>query len=287
MMNISILHALKTLTDPRHATSTGVELFRIAAGLTKQLGEDEASIAQTSTPGVNVFYQDRFPLKQRGRRRWYRSLRDLEAVDCYGFHTTGVNNGFGVTKRQMKPWLELWDQLKRNDAIAVGDPPEEHRDQIVAWIDPALGEERSRIAWARLMALRTRYLGLPYHSLSIVVVQELLINHVPRLVTHHGNRMNGYTWGHAFDDVWSDGEDVSEARVDHELAILERLHSHVVDRGARPGACELHSQHSRKPKDPGTQYLERVIVPFAREHKLEIRASVHTGKGKPIRGLAA
>ncbi len=287
MTNITFLHALKILADPRHATRTGVELIRIATGLVTQLGPDEAAIAKTSNPGVNVYYQDTYPLEQRGRRRWYRSLRDLESLDCYGFHTTGVNGGFGVTKRQMKPWLAVWDELARKGNLAHGDPPEEYRDRVVAWVDPKLGEERSRLAWAKLMALRTRYLGLPYHSMSIVSALELLINHAPRLVTHHGHRMNGYTWGHAFDDVWDDDEDVSQARVDHELAVLERLHVHVYDRGARPKACEMHSQHSRKPKDPGKQYLERVIVPFAREHDLDIRASVSSGSGKPVKGLAA
>jgi hypothetical protein len=181
----------------------------------------------------------------------------------------------------------VWDEFARKGNLVYGDPPEEYRDQVVAWVDLELGEERSRLAWARLMALRTRYLGLPYHSISISSALELLFNHVPSLVTHHGHRMNGYTWGHAFDDVWDDNEDVSQERVDHELDVLERVHIHVVERGARPKACELHSQHSRKPRDPGVQYLERVIVPFARENKLEIRASVHTGSGKPIRGLAA
>lgn len=279
---ISIWHALKVLLDPRFAAKTGLELLTIASGVATQAGAMEADIAKTSDPGIDVFWQDIHPLADRGKRRWNNDPRALEAVDCYGFHTTAVNGGFGAANYQIAPWRKTWDRLERTGFVHQGNPPSERRDGLVPWIPEGMSRDVAREAWAKLMAIRTRYLGLPYHSLSASRVEELIINHLLATYTWHGNGMNRYTWGHAMDDVWEDGELITDERVAHELAAIERVHKHVYDAGGRPRYCETHSQHARKPHDPGASYVAKVMVPFAKENRLIIRASAHSGNGKPL-----
>lgn len=281
---VTLGQALLTLLNPRYQIKTGLELLRVALGFSHQMGPMEADQATTSKQGVDVYFQDGRELSLRGRRRWRLNPRPLEKVEAYGFHTTGVDRGFGVSKNQIRPWLAAWDRLERAGLVRIRRPPREGRD--TPWIPEGTSPDVARYAWARLMAVRERYLGLPYHSLSCPRTKELIINHEPETYTHHGNGMNRYTWGHAMDDVWSDGEDVSQDRVELELAHLERLHKHTRDEGATPKYCETHSQHTRKPHDPGSQYVELVVQPFAREQGLIIRAEAHSGKGRPL-SLAA
>ena len=277
MPSPSLLSVLSAFFSPHCSMERAAELARLARGVASQLGEAEVALATTFEPEVEIFYQDDFPLRERGRRRWRRTPRPLTQIDCYGMHCTGVRGGFGVTRQQTRVWLRRWDQLAAEGQVFQGDPPSEHRSQLTAWIPDTLPTAEARQAWARLQALRTRYLGLPYHSISSV--PELVINHRPDTYTHHGNKMNAYTWGHAIDDRWPDDETVSHDRVELELARLDRLHRHLRDSGAHPVYIECHSQHARK-NDPGAQYVERVLLPFARAHSLSFRSARHTGGGR-------
>lgn len=237
--------------------------------------------AETSTPGPDVFWQQNYPLKDRGRRRWKKRPRPIEQVTAIGVHHTGIRGGFGVASYQVSQWLRAWDAALRRHELQVGDPPEEHRDKPVVWKRSGLSPDIARKGWAELQALRTRYLGLPYHSISSPA-DELVMNHKATTYTHHGDRMNGWTWGHAIDDYWDEDSATGDA-VESEIGKLARVYKHLHDQGAGLELLEFHFQYAAKPFDPPRIYVEAVAMPFARMHKLKIRMDHKVGGGKTVR----
>lgn len=218
-----------------------------------------------------VFDQRHF--QDRAKRKWYSpntrlgdrtgtSRRTKKRGVCV--HHTAVKGGFGADKnlirqyrQHQEPWYdpEVW-------LIKPQDP------NYGAIVEPTLEE------WAHAMALAHRYrgdpprrynYGVPYHAIS--GPNSVLYLNLPfEWCTWHGNGSNtdflGYAWDASSSSESPTPDDhMADLRFTIELA---RQEGHPIEE------LTCHCAYTRKPKDPGKEFIERVMVPLAEELNLTI-----------------
>lgn len=192
-------------------------------------------------------------LQHRAKRKWYTHSRTKKRGLC--FHHSAVLGGFGVDRR-------LVGAYKRGKHANFE-------------IENMRGPKLTKAEMARAMALAHRYFGdpprkynegTPYHG--IFAPNSVLYLNLPfDWITWHGNGANRDFLGVAWDAL---STKESPAAKD----ILEDV-GHIIEIGRGEGhpLTELtaHCCYTRKPFDPGAEFVETVIVPAAKEHGCVIR----------------
>ncbi len=187
-------------------------------------------------------------LQHRAKRKWYRTSRTKKRGLC--FHHSAVLGGFGVDRR-------LVGAYKRGKQSNF-------ELKHVRGLEPRPDE------LARAMALAHRYFGdpprkfnegVPYHAVH--GPNSVLYLNLPfDWVTWHGNGANRDFLGVAWDAL---STKESPAAND----ILEDV-GHLVELGRGEGhpltAITCHCAWTNKPRDPGAEFIETVIVPAAKVH---------------------
>lgn len=141
--------------------------------------------------------------------------------------------------------------------------------QLRPFRDEPDGEQLARVA---------RYRNTPYHGIFSPVSQVSVIQWPAWAYMHHGDRSNRYSLGWAYDGLFPGDElDADGARES-----VRHLLDYAKIAGCAIRFIEFHSQHARKPRDPGEEIARRVAVPIAREYGLAFRPERVTGDGREV-----
>ncbi len=187
-------------------------------------------------------------LQHRAQRKWYKHARSQKRGLC--FHHSAVLGGFGVDRR-------LVGAYKRGKAATFQ-------------IENVRGPKLTKAELARAMALAHRYFGdpprrfnsgVPYHAVH--APNSVLYLNLPfSWISWHGNASNRDFLGVAWDAL-------STKESPPAKDILEDV-GHIIEIGRGEGhpLTELtcHCAYTRKPRDPGAEFIETVIMPAAKEH---------------------
>lgn len=207
-------------------------------------------------------------------RKWYRlspTIPDRTGWDRatkkkrVTFHNTAVFNGFGAWGSIVRRYLKEYDKL-----LAANDDIYERPDDSPLWrVKP--NQELTPQEWARALALGHRYIGdpkadynhgIPYHGLSGPNSVLYLICAFD-YVTWHGNGANtdglGFAW-----DAKSTKQDISDELAADLIFDVERFVEIARGEGHPAKEFEIHAMYTRKPHDPGHQYIEKVMMPAAK-----------------------
>lgn len=233
------------------------------ATLAKEHGVDE----DVSADFLFAVFDQRH-MTSRPARKWYdpntavgdrdgRSRRTLKRGVCV--HHTAVAGGFGADKSVMRSYKRVGEPFFDGTLWRV--PPQSGDHGPI--VKPTLDE------WARAMALAHRYrgdpprkynMGVPYHAIS--AANSVLYLNLPfEWVTWHGNGSNTDFLGFAWDASSTREKPKPE---DHQADLryfieLAREEGHPIEE------LTVHAAYTRKPKDPGKEYIEQVMVPVAEQ----------------------
>lgn len=219
--------------------------------------KDEGQVLPVGYDFLFAVYDQRHLLTSR-KVKWYSpntslgdrtgsSRRTLKKGICV--HHTAVTGGFGVGSRTINDLLD--GDLSAPDAKWLHAP--EH---------PLTPAEQ-----ARAHGLALRYRAVPYHAIS--APNSVLYLNLPfEMVTWHGDGANndylGFAWdGNSLTDkIPSIAADVK--------ADLIRTYEIAREEGHPIAELTTHSTRTRKPSDPGAEFIELVVEPAAKECKLTI-----------------
>jgi hypothetical protein len=227
-----------------------------------------------------------WPSKAAPDRTGYSRLTKKTGL---GFHHTAVFNGFGAwgsivrafkKRAEANGWVETstglmlpnsdaWDlwKVKPNNPITIE-------------------------AWARALGLAKRYegepkaeynYGVPYHA--ILGPNSVLYLNLPfDWVTWHGNSLNNDFLGVAW-DANSIKQKISEGLAKDLIYDGERIIDFARSEGHDIQYMDCHSSRTRKPNDPGAEFIREVMMPLADKTGCEILMDTHRGGGESIREI--
>lgn len=191
-----------------------------------------------------------------------RSKRTLKKGVCV--HHTAVAGGFGADKNLIRQYKRESEPFFDGTLWRVPPQSGEHGPIV----EPTLDE------WARAMALAHRYrgdpprkynYGVPYHAIS--AANSVLYLNLPfDWVTWHGNGSNIDFLGFA----WDASSTREKPKPEDHQADLRYFIELARDDGHPIEELTVHAAWTRKPKDPGKDYIEQVMVPVADELGLVI-----------------
>lgn len=228
--------------------------------------EKGAGVALPANDDVLRVIYDQRDLIERPKIKWYNPYTDLG--DRTGsarltkkrgvcIHHTAVKGGFGAHQSLVRGYMDMTlDELRTLHGARFSDF---HGDDDVAKL--------THEEFARALALAARYRGhpagrynsgVPYHALT--GPNSVLYLNLPfEWVTWHGNGANtdflGYGWdAHSMYDL-IDGHDCSEDLI--KLINLARDEGHPIEE------LTCHCAWTNKPRDPGAEFIEQVLLPVA------------------------
>ena len=261
MSELSSLDLQNFLEDIREYLEALQEAAGVAEVAAREKAEGEAD--DVASDFLYCVYDQRH-LVQRPKRKWY--VPDTKIGDFTGstrltkkrgicFHHTAVHRGFGADRALVQHYQKLASQA-----------PEVPMEAFMK-----SSRELTPAEYARAIALAHRYrgdpareynYGVPYHA--ILAANSVLYLNLPfDWVTWHGDGANNWYLGVAWD-----------ARSTHESPAAEDLIADVVslyelgrEEGHFERECEftIHAAWTRKPTDPGAEFIETVMVPAAKE----------------------
>ncbi len=208
------------------------------------------------------------PSQGRGERKWYLKSKSISRTGgqrktkktglC--FHHTAVEGGFGIHKSTLR--------LAQNGTLAL--------PQLTKWPNGIHGDKADRAMALAARIRGVRGTGQSYHVFrcqSGVLVLNLSFD----LVSWHGNGANNDHIGWAWDALSS--QELPPADMIAEIVYtvkLARKEGHPIDRFV------THSMYSNKPRDPGRQFVEEIMIPAARLTGCTIDFDMSAGKGRPL-----
>lgn len=215
---------------------------------------------------------DQRQIMQGRPRKWYQLSPTLgdrvggrRATKKIGIccHHTAVHRGFGVH-----------DATLQDVRASKGPIP-----KLVEWpVDKPDADvvERALALAARYRGVRGE--GVPYHAITSAN-SVLILNLDFHLVSWHGDGANNDYIGWAWDGH-SGRESPPVASL---CADLRRLISLAREEGHPCDRITTHSVWSRKPSDPGREFVVGVILPVAAEMGCTVDLDEHHGTGRPLR----
>lgn len=260
------------------------QVIKQLAGRVEEL-EKDAGVAEPVNDDILRVLCDQRDLIQRPEVKWYNpnvalgtrtgsKRRTLKKGVC--IHHTAVKGGFGAHKAVVKSFLDIpFEQLMKGQGLRLanfhGDTDVSHltHDQV-----------------ARALAIAARYrghpkgafnMGVPYHA--ITGANSVLYLNLPfDWVTWHGNGANtdflGYGWdANSMNDKIMDLDCSEDVIVVIELA---RKDGHPIEE------LTCHCAWTNKPRDPGKEFIERVVEPVAQKTNCKINWTFKTNGGKSL-----
>lgn len=234
-------------------------------------GEPSFRVGTDDFPAV----LDQRKIMQGRSRKWYllaaeerrtggRRRTKKQGVCC---HHSAVHRGFGVHSATVAE-------------VTAGVVP---LPKFVEW--PL--DKPDKAVVNRAVALAARYRGVrgegvPYHAITSAN-SVLTLNLDFELVTWHGDGANNDYLGWA----WDGHSGRESPPVDSLRADLRRLIAQARCEGHPCTKITAHSVWSRKPTDPGREFVEEVILPVAAEMGCTVDLDEHHGTGRPLREVLA
>ncbi len=204
-----------------------------------------------------------------------------------GFHNTAVTNGFGawgsikranIKRAQTNGWVETESGLMVPESAAW--------EGWLAKPNKSITVEE----WARALALGRRYEGDPPQSYNYGVPYQVIIgpNSILYLnlpfdwVTWHGNSLNNDFIGVAW-DANSTKQQISEGLAKDLIFDVERIVDLARSEDHDIKEFDCHSSRTRKPHDPGAEFIREVMMPAAEKTGCGIIMDKARGGGRTIR----
>lgn len=159
------------------------------------------------------------------------------------FHHTAIRRGFSVAAKKVQK-------------LVLGGLPDER---------------------ARQLCLGERYMATPYHCV-LSQINTVYYNLPFDYISWHGNSSNKRYIGLAWDaDSRFDTLNVDQAQeAVYNLVAQARLEGHPISK------FSVHSAWTRKPHDPGPEFIQKVMIPLAKELNCHIDYGFKTNKGMSI-----
>lgn len=231
------------------------------------------------SPGTPII--DQRHLLNRPARKWYRNRETKKIGIC--FHHTAVKGGFGIHRSTLATFNKIFTAPGSSEAGRLGK-----RIGLANCHPVNLNKTPEELA--KIQALAARYRGagqpgkynkgVPYHAI-FSREGNLYLNLPFDWVTWHGNGANTDYLGFAWDG--RSGVDTYDpiALVNAITALCEKMKAegHTVEK------FTIHSAWTRKPSDPGSYFLQDVIMPAAEIVGAELDRERHNKYGKSIDDL--
>lgn len=191
-------------------------------------------------------------------------------------HHTAVKGGFGAHKATVQSFLDIpFAELMKGQGLRLANF---HGDTDLSRL--------THDQVARALAIAARYrgfpkgafnMGVPYHA--ITGANSVLYLNLPfEWVTWHGNGANtdflGYGWDASSMDDLIDDNDCSEDLI--MVIELGRKGGHPIEE------LTCHCAWTNKPRDPGKDFIERVMEPVAQKTNCKINWTFKTNGGKSL-----
>jgi hypothetical protein len=242
--------------DPTWYVLAIKELFLRVEELEKSPGAGSAPLSDNVLRAVF----DQRDRQDRPKRKWYHGRATKKKGICV--HHTAVSGGFGAHRSEIRRFGKFSPESLAREAVKLKDFSGRPLDANE--IDDVINA----------LALASRYRGqpagkynsgVPYHAIS--GPNSVLYLNLPfDWVTWHGNGANAEFLGYAWDaNSTKDALDAEELVQDfRHLVAVARDEGHPIE------WLTGHCAWANKPNDPGRSFIERVMVPVAKELDLKI-----------------